>query len=112
MNTISTFSDFADETMPVLVHDIRRASLAQPIDEQLKQMLNPTNGDIKQLPTLLLYDEAGLKLYEELTYLQEYYPLAAEVDALTIHAHALADNVQAGSILLELGSGFDSRRPR
>ena len=93
--------------MTVLVHDIRKASLSQPIDVQLKRMLNPQNGGRKKFPTLLLYDEEGLKLYEELTYLDEYYLLAAEFDALTRHANALAGQVQAGSILLELGSGFE-----
>jgi len=57
------------------------------------------------LPTLLLYDTAGLKLFEQITYLDEYYLTADEINVLTTHAHAIAARLPQGAMIVELGSG-------
>ena len=49
--------------------------------------------------------EAGLKLFEGITYLEEYYPTNAEIEVLKAHADKIAERIPAGSQLLELGSG-------
>jgi L-histidine Nalpha-methyltransferase / hercynylcysteine S-oxide synthase len=49
--------------------------------------------------------EKGLKLFEDITYLDEYYLTNAEIDALRTHAAAVAERVPAGTRLIELGSG-------
>ena len=49
--------------------------------------------------------EKGLKLFEEITYLDDYYLTNAEIDALEKHADAIAEYVPAGSRVVELGSG-------
>jgi L-histidine Nalpha-methyltransferase / hercynylcysteine S-oxide synthase len=49
--------------------------------------------------------EAGLKLFEEITYLDEYYLTNAEIEALTLHAKDIAERLPQGSRLVELGSG-------
>jgi len=46
-----------------------------------------------------------LKLFEEITYLDEYYLTNSEIDALTKHADAIAEHIPAGARLIELGSG-------
>ena len=38
---------------------------------------------LKSLPTELLYDDAGLQLFDQITYLPEYYLTAAEADILS-----------------------------
>jgi L-histidine Nalpha-methyltransferase / hercynylcysteine S-oxide synthase len=49
--------------------------------------------------------EAGLKLFEEITFLDEYYLTNAEIDALQQHANAIAQRLPERSRLVELGSG-------
>ena len=67
--------------------------------------LSAKDGAEKRLPTLLLYDEAGLKLFESITYLDEYYLTGAEIGVLEAHADEIARTLHPGSIVLELGSG-------
>ncbi len=59
----------------------------------------------KSLPTLLLYDKAGLKLFEKITYLDQYYLTNAEIEVLETYASGIADRIKPNSIVLELGSG-------
>jgi L-histidine Nalpha-methyltransferase / hercynylcysteine S-oxide synthase len=49
--------------------------------------------------------EPGLKLFEEITYLDEYYLTNAEIEALERHATEIAKRLPEGSRLVELGSG-------
>ena len=49
--------------------------------------------------------EKGLKLFEQITYLDEYYLTNAEIEALTRHADAIAEHIPSGSRVIELGSG-------
>lgn len=51
--------------------DIRREELKDTLRDDIRKLLKPENGEEKQLPTLLLYDERGLKLFEKITYLDE-----------------------------------------
>jgi uncharacterized SAM-dependent methyltransferase len=67
--------------------------------------LQPAAGKEKRMPTLLLYDCAGLKLFEEITYLNEYYLTNAEIEVLEKYAEQIAERIQPGSMLIEFGSG-------
>ena len=67
--------------------------------------LNPKHGTKKTLPTLLLYDDAGLRLFEEITYLDEYYLTEEEIAILTKYADRIAERIEDGSNVVELGSG-------
>ncbi|KKA16396.1 N-methyltransferase [Rasamsonia emersonii CBS 393.64] len=57
------------------------------------------------LPTVLLYDTRGLRLFEEITYLDEYYLTNAEIEVLTAHARTIAERMPDNAQLIELGSG-------
>lgn len=46
-----------------------------------------------------------MKIFEEITYLDEYYLTNAEIDALTKHADELVEHIPAGARVIELGSG-------
>lgn len=48
-----------------------------------------------------------MKLFEEITYVDEYYLTNAEIEALTRHANAIASRIPANSRLVELGSGYE-----
>lgn len=51
--------------------DIRVDTAQADLVADIKSGLRPRNGGEKTLPTLLLYDSAGLKLFEDITYLDE-----------------------------------------
>jgi uncharacterized SAM-dependent methyltransferase len=59
------------------------------------------------LPTLILYDEAGLKLFEKITYLDEYYLTNAEIAILKNKSEEIVKRMglKDGGIVVELGSG-------
>jgi uncharacterized SAM-dependent methyltransferase len=66
----------------------------------------------KRLPTMLLYDERGLRLYDDITTkAPEYYLFGAETEILRNHAYEIVrvmhhgDEVSVGEVVLELGAG-------
>ncbi|KAG6332857.1 hypothetical protein ID866_6233 [Astraeus odoratus] len=59
----------------------------------------------KVLPGLLLYNEEGLRLFEQITYQPDYYLTGLEIDILSKHAPQIANAIPDGAILLELGAG-------
>lgn len=70
----------------------------------------------KTLPTLLLYNEPGLRLYDQITtHAPEYYLFGAEEEILRGHASEIVQIMQGRSlessastpaqVLLELGAG-------
>lgn len=59
----------------------------------------------KELPSLLLYDAAGLRLFEEITYQPDYYLTGLEINILSKYAQQIADSIQDGSLVVELGAG-------
>ena len=58
----------------------------------------------KELPAVWLYDEAGSKLFEQITRLPEYYLTGAEREILTSSADEIAAATEART-LVELGAG-------
>ena len=87
------------------IFDIRLNREEQSLLMAINQGLRPAAGGEKTLPTLLLYDQTGLKLFEEITYLQDYYLTNAEIEVLEHCADEIAQRLQQDSIVLELGSG-------
>ena len=94
----------SDRPKAVII-DIRKDREGLDLLKGIQSGLRPAHGGKKSLPTLLLYDEAGLKLYEKLTYLPEYYLIDAEIEVLEQYAKNIAERIQPNSIVLELGSG-------
>ncbi|KAI0011262.1 C-type lectin protein [Xylariaceae sp. FL0662B] len=84
--------------------DIRQAAVEINLKEDIHNLLHPQEG-IRRLPTLLLYDEKGLQLFEEITYLEEYYLTNYEIQVLRRSAAAFAKATPSGSLIIELGSG-------
>lgn len=84
--------------------DIRQATVESSLKEDIESLFRPQEGP-RKLPTLLLYDEKGLQLFEEITYLEEYYLTNYEIRVLRRSAGAIAKNIPAGSTVIELGSG-------
>lgn len=99
-----TLSNGSDQ--PTII-DIRQGTLDRDVVDQMREMLDPGNNKEKQLPTLLLYNEKGLKLFEDITYLDEYYLTNAEIEVLEKHVAEIAAHARPGSMVVELGSGYD-----
>ncbi|KAI7866528.1 hypothetical protein BDF14DRAFT_1743578 [Spinellus fusiger] len=78
----------------------KSTTLADTIIESLEKPVHQ-----KSIPTFVLYDNRGLRLFDEITYQPEYYLTNAEINILEKQANALADRLQQGSVLIELGSG-------
>nr|KMM66290.1 DUF323 domain-containing protein [Coccidioides posadasii RMSCC 3488] len=89
----------------VNIIDIRRNNLNNSLAKDVTRGLDPKNGTQRSLPTLLLYNTEGLRLFEEITYLDEYYLTNAEIEVLTTHAVSIVERVPENSQLVELGSG-------
>ena len=51
--------------------DIRRRDVAYSMRDEMLASLQSCDGSAKKMPNLLLYDEIGLKLFEEITFLDE-----------------------------------------
>lgn len=86
--------------------NIRKGGVSMNLAESTRNGLqDPKDGCSRSLPSLLLWDEQGLKLFEKVTYNQRYYLTNAEIDILEAHSKTLADQIEPGTLLLELGSG-------
>ncbi|EGO05245.1 hypothetical protein SERLA73DRAFT_174291 [Serpula lacrymans var. lacrymans S7.3] len=59
----------------------------------------------KSIPDLLLYNETGLRLFEDLTYQPDYYLTGLEIEILSKHSLKIADSIPVGSLIMELGAG-------
>ncbi|PHH86795.1 hypothetical protein CDD83_9742 [Cordyceps sp. RAO-2017] len=84
--------------------DIRGDAAVGNLRDEVRAMLNPAQGP-RRLPTLLLYDEKGLQLFEHITYLDEYYLTNYEIELLKQSVAELAGKIPAGAMVVELGSG-------
>jgi len=91
--------------MATKIIDIRTDTAESDILADIKKGLRPESGGEKKLPTLLLYDQEGLRLFEEITYQEEYYLTNAEIEVLETYAEKIAERIPTGSIVVELGSG-------
>jgi dimethylhistidine N-methyltransferase len=65
----------------------------------------------KRLPPKYFYDEAGSRLFEQITELPEYYPTRCELAILHAHAGEIARLLPSPTALIEFGSG-SSRKAR
>jgi uncharacterized SAM-dependent methyltransferase len=102
--------------MSVEIIDLRSASDNGPISvdiiHDISSGLSLPQGQ-RELPTLLLYDERGLRLYDDITtHAPEYYLFAAEesilkdkVDDIVQTMHQ-AKGVGPGEVVVELGAGY------
>jgi uncharacterized SAM-dependent methyltransferase len=85
--------------------DIHQDNINFSLADYLSNSLNPADGKPPSFPTLLLYDTKGLKLFEKVTYLDEYYLTNAEIEVLTTHAKRIVERIPENAQLVELGSG-------
>lgn len=58
------------------------------------------------MPDLLLWDEKGLRYFEDVTYSPEYYLTNEEISILEKQKYNIARYIESGSMIVELGSGY------
>ncbi|KAK1777450.1 C-type lectin protein [Copromyces sp. CBS 386.78] len=97
-------SKVQQQTSNADIIDIRRVAVEINLKTEITSMFRPKNGP-RQLPTLLLYNERGLQLFERITYLEEYYLTNDEIEILTKHATEMSEFIPSGAMVIELGSG-------
>jgi len=68
-------------------------------------LLQSIHNETAALPDPLLWDEAGLKCFKDVTYSPSYYLTSEEIGLLEKHCRQIAAWIPAGSMLVELGSG-------
>ncbi|TQS35347.1 hypothetical protein Golomagni_04234 [Golovinomyces magnicellulatus] len=93
-----------DNGLPISITDIRQNIPDLDLKRELLEYLKVTDGP-RSLPTLLLYNQRGLQLFEEITYLDEYYLTNAEIDILQRSIFDITSTMRSGSMIMELGSG-------
>lgn len=100
----SLYSSEDDSDLDII--DIRAGGQLEDLAPQIRSGLrNATHNGYRTLPSLLLWDEQGLKGFEEVTYAPQYYLTNTEIELLEKHSQAIAQSIEPGTILLELGSG-------
>ena len=65
----------------------------------------------KAVPARWFYDEAGSRLFEEITQLPEYYPTRAEREILEAQSEDFARLIGPGRAVVEFGSGSSVKTP-
>ena len=78
--------------------------LSQEIRDSLKTCASPQNP--RRIPSVLLWDQEGLKRFEDITYLDEYYLTQTEIGILERSSDEIARKIKPNSVLIELGSGL------
>jgi L-histidine N-alpha-methyltransferase len=85
-----------------ILQDIRSGTAPVDLYTAIKTGLTSTP---KQLPSLLLWDADGHKLFESITKSESYYGTRADQDVMVEHMNQLCDMIGDDGILLELGCG-------
>ncbi|KAJ3267583.1 hypothetical protein HDV01_004732, partial [Terramyces sp. JEL0728] len=68
---------------------------------------NPTTALLRSLPTMILYDDKGLEIFDKITYDRDYYLTNAEIEVLQNNSDELVEKyVKDGDVLIELGAGY------
>ncbi|KAJ6069185.1 hypothetical protein N7499_011072 [Penicillium canescens] len=92
-------------TDTVEIVDIHQNDMEFSLVDDIYKNLDPPADTPRTFPTLLLYDAKGLKLFEKITYLDEYYLTNTEIEVLTNHAKRIVERIPDNAQLVELGSG-------
>ena len=88
--------------------DIQNHDGAEYLLQEIKDTLKTPAGSQgpRRIPSMLLWDQEGLKRFEDITYLDEYYLTQTEIGILERSSDVIARKIKPGSMLIELGSGL------
>jgi len=83
----------------------QRSSISGSNDELLGMVMDGLHQRPKSLPSRLLYDQQGSRLFEQICDTPEYYLTRAELALMAAHCGEIADLLGADVMLVEYGSG-------
>lgn len=87
------------------VIDINRVDLSLSLKAMLEGQLLRTDGQQRRLPSALISDDMGIQLWSQITYLPEHYYTTAESRILEEWGADIAQDIVAGSTIIDLGAG-------
>lgn len=85
--------------------DIRSDKTETELRSSLQDSIQAACHGEAAMPDLLLWDEKGLQYFEDVTYTPSYYLTDEEIGILEEQKYQIAQYIQPGSMLIELGSG-------
>jgi dimethylhistidine N-methyltransferase len=92
------------------VHALAKAPLPDDKENAFAQdVVAGLSQHPKQLPPKYFYDEAGSKLFEQITLLPEYYPTRTELRILRDRGPEIAGAIPKGAALVEFGAGATTK---
>jgi len=77
----------------------------------LQALLEGLSRPQKAIPCAFLYDHRGMRYFDQICRLPEYYPYRTEIRILQSHAPEIAELIGADAVLYELGSGSSVKTP-
>ncbi len=88
--------------------DIQSRHEVEYLSQEMRDSLKtPASAqDPRWIPSVLLWDQEGLKRFEDITYLDEYYLTQTEIGILERSSNEMARKIKPNSMLIELGSGL------
>ncbi len=88
---------------------VARRRAEEPSSAFARDVMAGLTARPKRLPPKYFYDEAGSRLFEEITALPEYYPTRCELSILRAHAADMAALLPPRTALIEFGSGSSKK---
>jgi dimethylhistidine N-methyltransferase len=96
--------------MTIILHPLEHTEACAPSLGQFRaDVLRGLRSSTKELPCKYFYDEAGSKLFEQITELEEYYPTRTERAIMERHAPEMAGLLGSRCLLIEYGSGSSTK---
>jgi len=91
---------------PFNVHDLNWNQVSF-----IEALLNGLSRPQKAIPCAFLYDRRGMRYFDQICRMPEYYPYRTEIRILQSHAPEIAELIGAEAVLYELGSGSSVKTP-
>jgi L-histidine N-alpha-methyltransferase len=96
-----------DDTLPQFnVHDLNWNQVSF-----IEALLDGLSRPQKAIPCAFLYDHRGMRYFDQICRLPEYYPYRTEIRILQSNAPEIAQLIGAEAVLYELGSGSSVKTP-
>jgi uncharacterized SAM-dependent methyltransferase len=69
--------------------------------------IEPPTVTVRSIPTMVLYSDKGLEIFDKITYADEYYLTNCEINIFENYAQEMVSNLRNGDCLIELGCGYN-----
>ncbi|KAJ3307774.1 hypothetical protein HDV04_002606, partial [Boothiomyces sp. JEL0838] len=102
----TTVSNTEDDMKKAIIKSISNVNTQFKDSRIVRKGGEATTTLIRSLPTMILYDDKGLEIFDKITYDKDYYLTNAEIEVLQNNSDELVEKyVKDGDVLVELGAG-------